>query len=75
MFFFSFFLFFLHVLLLYLFYCATGPEGANLFINHLPRAFGDHDLIQMFAHFGTILSAMVFTDKVTGLSKGFGRCS
>lgn len=49
-----------------------GPAGSNLFIYHLPPNFADRDLALTFAPFGNVISARVYVDKTTGLSKGFG---
>lgn len=50
-----------------------GPEGANLFIYHLPPEFNDQQLAELFCTFGNLLSCKVYIDKYTKLSKCFGK--
>ena len=49
-----------------------GPQGANLFVYHLPHDLTDADLATAFNPFGNVVSAKVYVDKYTGESKGFG---
>lgn len=44
----------------------------KLFVGGLPWATTSDDLKQLFASAGTVSSATIITDKMTGRSRGFG---
>jgi RNA recognition motif-containing protein len=46
--------------------------GKKLYVGNLGHDVKDADLSQLFAQHGTVESAIVITDKMTGRSKGFG---
>ena len=50
----------------------TGPEGCNLFIIRIPPEWTDETLAMKFLPFGNVVSATVFVDKETGVSRCFG---
>lgn len=49
-----------------------GPEGANLFIFHIPNHFTNVDMYQLFCQYGNLLSVRIMVEKDTGRSRGFG---
>jgi hypothetical protein len=49
-----------------------GPDGANLFIFHIPNHFTNVDMYQLFSPFGNLLSVRIMVEKDTGRSRGFG---
>ncbi len=44
----------------------------KLFVGSLPWAIDDQKLNELFSQFGTVTSAVVLKDKMTGRSRGFG---
>jgi len=46
--------------------------GKKLYVGGLPWKVTDEDLSQAFSEAGTVESASVITDKMTGRSRGFG---
>ena len=46
--------------------------GKKLYVGNLPYSINDSALQGLFAEFGTVDSANVITDKMSGRSKGFG---
>lgn len=47
-------------------------NGKKLYVGGLPYSISDRQLEEMFAAHGTVESARVITDRMTGRSKGFG---
>lgn len=48
-----------------------GPEGANLFIFHIPNEWSNMDLFNLFSPYGNIMSAKIMTEHDTGRGRGF----
>ena len=46
--------------------------GKKLYVGNLPYSVNDASLSDLFSEFGTIESATVITDRMSGRSKGFG---
>lgn len=49
-----------------------GPDGANLFIFHIPNHFTNVDMYQLFCPYGNLLSVRIMVEKDSGRSRGFG---
>ncbi|XP_066301490.1 RNA-binding motif, single-stranded-interacting protein 1-like isoform X4 [Branchiostoma lanceolatum] len=47
-------------------------DPTNLYISNLPRNMTEHDLENMLAPHGTVVSTRVLRDNVTGISRGVG---
>lgn len=46
--------------------------GKKLYVGNLSYAVSSSDLEQLLSQFGTVVSAEVISDRMTGQSKGFG---
>jgi cold-inducible RNA-binding protein len=46
--------------------------AVKLYVGNLPYTTTDADLSELFAQYGTVVSASVITDRDSGRSKGFG---
>jgi len=46
--------------------------GKKLYVGNLSYDVGKSDLEQLFTPFGTVVSADIISDRVTGRAKGFG---
>lgn len=51
---------------------AQSANPAKLFVGNLPYTITSDQLTEKFSQFGTVVEAIVMTDKFTGRSKGFG---
>lgn len=49
-----------------------GPDGANLFVFHIPNTMTNQDLYSLFSQYGNVLSATIKTEAKTGRGRGFG---
>lgn len=47
-------------------------DETNLYIGYLPPTFDDDALVRLFSPFGSIVTAKVIKDRMSGLSKGYG---
>ena len=46
--------------------------GKNLYVGNLPYSVDDNQLKDLFSEAGSVASATIITDKMSGRSKGFG---
>jgi RNA recognition motif-containing protein len=44
----------------------------NIYVGNISWGLTDQDLENVFAEYGTVTSAKIITDKMTGRSRGFG---
>lgn len=49
-----------------------GPDGANLFVFHLPNGLTNFDLFLLFRRFGDLRSSHIMINKENNISRGYG---
>jgi RNA recognition motif. (a.k.a. RRM, RBD, or RNP domain) len=49
-----------------------GPDGANLFIFHIPNHYTNLDMYHLFLPYGNLLSVRIMVERDSGRSRGFG---
>ena len=47
-------------------------QNTKLYVGSLPYSLSDEELKEIFSAYGTVVSARIIIDKMTGRSKGFG---
>ena len=47
-------------------------QNTKLYVGSLPYSLSEEELKETFSAYGTVVSARIITDKMTGRSKGFG---
>mmetsp|Transcript_7080 Transcript_7080/g.12692 ORF Transcript_7080/g.12692 Transcript_7080/m.12692 type:complete len:426 (-) Transcript_7080:236-1513(-) len=52
-----------------------GPDGANLFIFHIPNEMNNGELLRLFIPYGDVVSARIETEEDTRRGKGYGYVS
>ena len=50
----------------------NGPDGANLFIFHIPDDYTNMHLLHLFERFGNVVKASISVEASTGRGQGFG---
>ena len=48
-----------------------GPDGANLFVFHIPNDMNNGDLLRLFRPYGDVVSVRIVTERDTGRGKGY----
>ncbi|KAL7539726.1 hypothetical protein ACHAXR_009535 [Thalassiosira sp. AJA248-18] len=50
----------------------SGPDGANLFVFHIPNDMSNAEMFSLFKPYGNVLSVRIMTEDDTGRGRGYG---